>query len=225
MLKFLGKGGAFSTDYGNTSAYLKRGNNMILFDCGEDVFKKLLQLDLLSGIESLTVAITHTHGDHVGSLSSLCHYMRIYLPEVVFKIVFPAKDDLVQLLTLMHVKNAEILVESENSNENFLLTALNQDHIDPSFGYILTVDDSTLFYSGDTKTVNGDAVGKLLKGEINYFYHEVAANDLGNHTSFDILRQSIPSMYRDNVYVMHATADVEERCKDLSFNIIEIEEV
>ena len=40
MLKFLGRGSAFNTKEGNTSAYyITKNNNLILFDCGSTVSK------------------------------------------------------------------------------------------------------------------------------------------------------------------------------------------
>ena len=37
-LKFLGRGSAFNTVEGNTSAYFVRDNILFLIDCGETVF-------------------------------------------------------------------------------------------------------------------------------------------------------------------------------------------
>ena len=78
-LKFLGKGAAFYPVLGNTSAYFIYDKNLFLIDCGESVFKKVYEKDLFSEIDNLYVFITHTHSDHIGSLSSLIFFQFIPL--------------------------------------------------------------------------------------------------------------------------------------------------
>jgi len=88
-LKFLGRGAAFNPKEGNTSAYFIENNQLFLIDCGESVFERLIELDLLNNIESINLMITHTHSDHIGSLGSLVMYayytlkrpLNIILPE------------------------------------------------------------------------------------------------------------------------------------------------
>ena len=88
-LKFLGRGAAFNPKEGNTSAYFIENNQLFLIDCGESIFEKLVELDLLNDIESINLMITHTHSDHIGSLGSLVMYayytlkrpLNIILPE------------------------------------------------------------------------------------------------------------------------------------------------
>lgn len=75
-LSFIGTGSAFSGKI-NNSAYLKSKNSMLLIDCGETVFGEILRRNLLDGVDSVYVFITHTHSDHVGSLSSLIHYINL----------------------------------------------------------------------------------------------------------------------------------------------------
>ena len=71
MLKFIGSGSAFNTKLGNTSAYYKIGHQMLLIDCGSNIFHRIKEHNLLEGIEDIHVLITHTHADHVGSLADL----------------------------------------------------------------------------------------------------------------------------------------------------------
>lgn len=49
-LKFLGRGSAFNTAEGNTSAYHIIDNTLILFDCGETVFHTLIKNNKLSNL-------------------------------------------------------------------------------------------------------------------------------------------------------------------------------
>ena len=42
-LKFLGRGSAFNVKEGNTAAYYKEGDKMLLIDCGETVFSTIVK--------------------------------------------------------------------------------------------------------------------------------------------------------------------------------------
>ena len=91
MLKFIGTGSAFNPKLGNTSAYYKENGNLLLIDCGESVFGRILELNLLEDVENVYIAITHTHGDHVGSLGSLVLYLNI-IKGIVPNIIITAED-------------------------------------------------------------------------------------------------------------------------------------
>lgn len=47
MLKFLGRGSAFNTEEGNTSAYIKENRTLFLIDCGSNIFERIMFKDLL----------------------------------------------------------------------------------------------------------------------------------------------------------------------------------
>lgn len=78
-LRFLGRGAAFNVTEGNTAACVKNGGELLLLDCGETVFYQLMKQHLLDGVKRLTVAVSHLHSDHCGSLGSLGHYCRYAL--------------------------------------------------------------------------------------------------------------------------------------------------
>lgn len=75
LLKFLGTGSAFNVKRGATSAYFIIGTELFVIDCGEDVFKKLVDKNLFDKKTRVNFLITHTHGDHVGSLSTAIFYL------------------------------------------------------------------------------------------------------------------------------------------------------
>ena len=71
MLNFFGKGSAFADD--NTCAYFVDDNDMVLIDFSLEAFPKLRRLDF-SGIKTIYVLVTHTHGDHISGIGTLIHY-------------------------------------------------------------------------------------------------------------------------------------------------------
>jgi len=68
MLKFIGIGSAFNTKLGNTSAYIKQNGVLLLIDCGELTFDRILKMNLLDDVNEVHIAVIHTHPDHIGSL-------------------------------------------------------------------------------------------------------------------------------------------------------------
>lgn len=70
--KFTGCGSGFHPELGSNSAYfLEKDSGMVLIDCGEGTFAKLSTNNDYLHAASMKVFITHTHGDHVGSLGTL----------------------------------------------------------------------------------------------------------------------------------------------------------
>ena len=77
-LLFLGRGSAFNISEGNNSAYFIDKNELFLIDCGESIFERIIERNLLDSVSCVNVMITHTHSDHVGSIGSLimyCYYV------------------------------------------------------------------------------------------------------------------------------------------------------
>ena len=69
----IGYGGAFSVNEGNSSFVIRdhATENNLLVDCGSLVYKNLRERGLTNQID--WVYITHTHEDHIGSLSTLIY--------------------------------------------------------------------------------------------------------------------------------------------------------
>ena len=62
-LLFLGRGAAFNPKEGNTSAYFLENNQLFLIDCGESIFERIINKNILKNIDAINVLITHTHSD------------------------------------------------------------------------------------------------------------------------------------------------------------------
>ena len=106
-LNFVGTGSAFSGDV-NNSAYFIKDKNLFLIDCGENVFATLKSSKLLDKIDNVYVFITHTHSDHIGSLSTLAFYMN-YAKNSKLNILtsqnYEIEKDIASILKLNGVKD------------------------------------------------------------------------------------------------------------------------
>ncbi len=76
-IKFLGIGGAFDIDEGESSALFQtKAGKKMLIDCGYTSYVYLKKNDLVDKIDR--VFITHTHSDHISGLSTLI-YERLFI--------------------------------------------------------------------------------------------------------------------------------------------------
>ena len=151
-LKFLGRGSAFNTAEGNTSAYIKDNNwHMLLIDCGETVFSKIIKLNLLDDINRLDVIITHTHPDHIGSLGSLifyCYYIKKINVNVITKYEYIVKN----ILLLNGVESTMYNISRTAVDSVWRFELFKIDHCTyMKSSYInLYIDDNQILYIGDT---------------------------------------------------------------------------
>ncbi len=164
-IKFLGTGGAFDVELGNSSAIVQVGGENILIDCGFSIFPKLIKTELIKQLDK--ILITHLHDDHVGGLSSLIlyYYFKLNLGKV--EILFPNekfKDELYSFLkatTVFPEKYVEFSPLSKCKNIQCIDTS--GEHVDgmTSFGYAFFESDQAIVYSGDIG--NADTIFEWLK--------------------------------------------------------------
>jgi ribonuclease BN (tRNA processing enzyme) len=156
QIQFLGTGGAFDYDLGNSAAWITIRGKSILLDCGNTVYRALREQELAAKVEY--ILITHCHDDHVGSLATLLLYLRHSLKrEVLPKILVPSesfRDHLFEYLrfAIPHPeKYATFPLLHEISD--FQVEAIDTFglHIPgmPSFGYSFEDETEILLYSGD----------------------------------------------------------------------------
>ena len=142
---FLGTGGSWPTVKRNVSSVaVKRGSEVILFDCGEGT-QRQFQKSKLSYMQISKVFITHFHGDHFLGLPGLFQTMQlndrekplhIYGPNGVTKLVS-------QLLSLGYFKPAYRIIAHEVKNgdvigfDEYLVRVLSVKHNVPAVAYSL----------------------------------------------------------------------------------------
>lgn len=73
-LEFLGRGSGYNVTEGNTCGFKKKNDTLLLIDCGEGIFERVVTKNLIDGIQNIHVLITHMHSDHIGSLGSFVGY-------------------------------------------------------------------------------------------------------------------------------------------------------
>ena len=230
-LKFLGRGSAFNTKEGNTAAYCIKDDMLLLIDCGESVFQKIKEKDLLNGIKEVNILITHLHSDHAGSLSSLilyCYYSKKIIPNIYYPDMINLKIFLECTGAIKNKTWKELNVN--NLYLNYDITILHEvtKHCDEinAFRYQISDNLDNIYYSGDT---TGDTIGDLSVKDIEYYskiYHDVCLADYeGNvHTSLKKLSEMIPEKFRYKIWCMHFDCDETiKKAKKLGFNVVEIE--
>ena len=142
---FLGTSGSWPTIKRNvTSVALKRGSEVILFDCGEGT-QRQFQKSRLSYMQIFKVFITHFHGDHFLGLPGLIQTMQlndrdiplhIYGPKGMIKLMS-------QLLSLGYFKpNYKIFSHEVDEGdvldfEEYIIHVLRVKHGVPTIAYTL----------------------------------------------------------------------------------------
>lgn len=207
-LKFIGRGSAFNTKEGNTSAYYKNNGNMLLIDCGESIFNKIIENKILDDVKDISVLITHLHSDHIGSLSTLIYYCK-YKAKVPVSVYYPTDELDTMLKAMGHTKDDYLYLNRETDciyNINFLTRSVY--HIDgySSYGYHISIDETNIWYSGDCSVFAWEENELCLFDEI---YQDTCLADYeGNvHLSLRKLCEEIPEKYRHKVYCMHLDSE------------------
>lgn len=214
MLKFLGRGAAFSDEH--NSAFFIEDNELVLIDCPATSYQKVKKMNW-EQYDNIYILITHTHGDHSGGVGTMLQYVWFisYMKKKV-TVVAPSeavKEDL--LLLLMRVEGCEKewfnIVTADELDKKWLVSAILTSHVEPlegkCFGYHLKVNGTNVIYTGDTATLE-PFIPLLKKG--SHLYTEAAYYKSNVHI---YLKDSLPEFLKLAekgviVYLMHL--DVEE---------------
>jgi glyoxylase-like metal-dependent hydrolase (beta-lactamase superfamily II) len=153
-IRFLGIGGAFDYQLGNSSAWVEWADKRILLDCGSTVYGRLRDLDLINSYDY--VLLTHLHDDHVGSLTTAIYHQRFFThsPRKT-RIIYPDTTfrDLCHAYLKLAMTDPDAYVDFIPISEFDGLYAIPTTdlHIPgmASYGYVFEEGSDVLVYSGD----------------------------------------------------------------------------
>lgn len=233
MLNFIGTGSAFNTELGNTSAFIKNNNSLLIIDCGGTVFHRLQELNLFDKLENLYIIITHTHPDHVGSLGEVIFYS-YYILKRRPTIFFPKKELIEGFLTnigvsaeMYKLNSFERIDVNDTQFGKFSIEFLPVSHVDtiPVYGFVMELNEKLFYFSGDANNISSKVINRILNGEINRVYQDTCGLDYegNNHLSLRKLCNIVPQEFRYKFYCMHLDKHITEKeIKENWFNVARI---
>lgn len=222
-IHFVGTGGAFDYQYGNSSALIDRGGERYLIDCGHDVYANLRKKSVIEPIDY--VLITHFHADHVGSLSTFILHHHLFVKGKQLQILYPDKsfkDALYNYLKFSLQKPEKYIAFIPMDNRPHL------DHVNTfgkhvagmqTYSYAFYEGEELIFYSGDTS--DADPTFEYLethaKPHTRVFHDITFDRQNGSHTYF---KELTPYQDTYEIYGYHCdpTQDVEENTIPLVAN-------
>lgn len=252
-LKFLGRGSAFNVKEGNTSAYIKEDGELLLIDCGSNIFEKIISKNLLKGVSRVYVAITHRHPDHIGSLGDLiffCYYVlnikvSIFETEEKRKIIKYLRmngigDELYNFFNIPIFNRTVDLNAVQTSHCHMQkedgMHMNGVDHIEKDrfvefddyskfkcYGYKIFRGVIGYYYSGDCNQIDFHTLNYFDK----YYVDTSIYNEFGSaHYNIEELKNDCKkyNIDKNKIYCMHINHDdVITRAKEIGFNVVEVE--
>lgn len=235
-LKFIGNGSAFNTERGNNCAYYREGDKILFLDFGESIFERVRKYNILNGVKEIYVAITHLHGDHVGSLETFVLYCDMLLGIKVNLVESGESEkdnDLKEYLTIMGAPEKNYNTCDSRLNDAFKNLKSCKYHrvshtpaLKYAYAIILEFVDKTIYYTGDTNDIG--FISNVIEniGENDELYTDTCLEDWpGNvHCYIERLVEAVPEEKRKYVYCMHLDCDeVEVKAKEYGFNVTKVE--
>ena len=235
-LLFLGRGSAFNSYEGNTSAYFIDKNELFLIDCGESIFETIMENKLLDDINCINIMITHTHSDHVGSLGTLIMYCYYVINKKVNIIILKDclyKNDLIDLIRIFGCTKEmyRIIDETELDNKYELFNTIRfkkTEHVSQisSYGIQIETNNGVIYYSGDTSNLNN--ILELIKNKktIDKIYVDSTSTNTKNnvHVYIGELNNLIPDHLKNKIYCMHIN---DKKCIEMAieygFNVVKFD--
>lgn len=152
QIQFIGTGGAFDFEQGNSAALVEINGTKILIDCGHSVYPRLREKGLAGKIDY--ILLTHLHDDHAGSVSTLIFHQK-YVEQKRAKLLHPNAefgDHLYQYLTFTQQKPEEYsdfhplwIIKGAGFIETTGMHVPNM----MTFAYYFEDEDEIVVYSGD----------------------------------------------------------------------------
>lgn len=233
-LQFLGRGAAFNPKEGNNSAYFIEDNQLFLIDCGESIFERLIENELLEGIDAINLMITHTHSDHIGSLGTLAMYSFYTLRNplnIVMKRGVKYLSNIEKILDGFGCTQTMYNYVDEEQYDNRFASFQKIRYMETShcaelssYGLLFTTPKGLVYYSGDTREIEN--IKSLIASgqDIDKLYIDTTtANFPDNaHLYIGILKKQIPEKFKSKVFCMHINNDqCIEEAKKAGFNVVE----
>lgn len=196
QIKFIGTGGAFDVEYGNSSAWIEYKGKNILLDCGFSIYSKLVEHDLIHKIDY--ILITHLHDDHAGSLATtLLHRkhkskvnkpIELLCPNKAFQGLVHRFFSFTLLEPLKYFEYASL--NDFDGIEAIETTGFHKEDM-ASFAYLFKEPERLTVYSGDLGNPNPlfKVLAKRQETNIRVF-HDVNFQDTnGVHTHYKDLHR------------------------------------
>lgn len=237
ILRFLGRGAAFNPALGNTSAYVREGDRLLLLDCGESVFERLVARGVLDGVREAYFAVSHLHSDHCGSLGTTVLYCRERLGAKVFMLLPPGEEayaaSVRQLLSLFGVAEDDYEVMDPARMPAFqAFSSLRYARTVHSpgmtcFSFVLETPQGGVFYSADSHTT--DALEAFLRthDQVAMIYMETTDQDIpgGVHLPLSRLQAVLTPELAARTRLMHlGSSRCIDMAKEAGFQIVSAEE-
>jgi ribonuclease BN (tRNA processing enzyme) len=159
-IQFIGTGGAFDLEEGNSAALITIVGKRILLDCGNTVYSALRKKNAANGIDY--VLLTHLHDDHVGSVSTFIFHQK-FVEQRRSQVLYPNELFKHELLGFLRFSQ-----QDPTEHSDFLpLTAFpapakigyidtTNSHFEgmTTFAYYFEDETELLVFSGDTGNPN-----------------------------------------------------------------------
>ena len=225
---FLGSGGAFSKELGNSSSVLlKNEKPILLIDCGLSTFhsyKEIFQ-DLPKA-----VFITHCHFDHIASLEMLLYACHFSEKEQLTKIFCPA-DIIPSLQRIIGSFPNYIAEGSVNVWESVQLIPVLDSfwlkghkfnvfqgrHHHPKASFGLSLSGHFLF-TGDTRPVPENIIEYASNNEV--IFHDCSIESNPSHSGIEDIKREYSQSYIDRMVFYHLDSfDSINILKEKGFNV------
>ena len=213
MLKFLGRGSAFTDEH--NSAYFVADDELVLIDCPMSAFLRLNDKNLAL-YDHIYVLITHTHGDHAGGIGMLIDLLQFSVKTPI-TIVAPSKDveaDLFYLISRVEGCNSAWyeLINADELDKDWFISSIPTTHTEElagkCFGYYLSVEGNKVIYTGDTNTIL--PYEKYIESGA-YLYTEISAYKTSVHLYCSDMVKKITDYVASGVHVYLMHMDDEKR--------------
>ena len=184
---------------------------ILLFDCGYNVFPKLLN-EYKEQIEFIEdVFISHLHADHVGSLGALIYYrFFIYGKKtrvISDPVVLPQLEQLLKIMVPNVVDLKDMNLRCYNQKCYNLAHGANTfvvDHMGiPACGLVYEAGlNNYIVFTGDTDILNP---GNIYIQKAKAIFHDCTINVIppGVHAYIDDIYDKYPKEIRDKIILVH----------------------